>query len=315
MKIRLILLISLITSALHAEQSYYHEATGILLPHEITGLTMGSKNQYDEVGLGESIAYNSNQATATIYVYNYEKESLVDDPKHTLAANELSKAVRDILEAESIGIYENVEYAEKANLGGNVGIFTFLSTPVSYSQTKDFNTREPITPIFNNSYVGVGIAKNHYVKLRYSIRPGGNLDELKEQRDDFVEALVSLVSELDDRAQVRESLSTYLSAPFGPEAKNAIARLAAYAQDSYLVTLTIHPDVTPWFGIDNYPYGNELLGAYIAGQLEAQFTTMNFHSQEEAGMKQVLKVYQKLKEDHPDSTVPKLDAYLSEKTF
>ncbi|TVP79529.1 MAG: hypothetical protein EA353_06020 [Puniceicoccaceae bacterium] len=292
---------------------YLHSKTGIILPPKIAGLKLGRTHTYDDPGLGESVAYQSEYATATLYIYNYGRDAIKDDPGHRQITDELIKATSALKEIEKLGVYEDVQVSESGRKSGKEGIFTFISVPASYVQVKNPKTREPINPIETNSLIGVGIYKNHYIKLRYSIRPEANLEDSIKVRDEFVSALTSLVIEVDLRPTVMEHLETYFEDPFSARGRDALGGIAVYAEKSYLVILTINPKVTPWFSIDDYPYGSELLGAYIAGQVHAQLSSGIYASNEAAGREQVLKVYKKLKSKDSRAFVKELeDDLLSE---
>ncbi len=289
------------------EKAYLHAKTGIILPLEIEGLLLGEKHVYDEPGLGESVPYNGDGIVVTLYIYNMDLDDLKDDPNHTRIKKELSNAIGDVKGAEELGVYARVKIPDAATLLESENNFSFLSIPISYDQVQNMRTREAIEPLSRSSLIGMGIYKNHFIKLRYSFEPGEDQAEKEKQRDAFINSLVSLVREVDVRAEVKTRLATYLKDPLSDEGRDALGGIVVYAEKSELVQLTIHSGVMPWVDVDDYPYSSELLGAYIAGQVQYQLSHNDFTSNENAGRNQVVKVYEILKKTDENAVLDALE--------
>jgi hypothetical protein len=287
--------------------SFFHRKTGIILPSAIETLKLEGKHTYDRPELGESVAYQGKNSTATIYFYDYGISDIKDDPEHHQISSELSRATSDLRKAEEIGIYDNVTINTSGVKSGKEGIFTFISLPASYTVVKNPRTNEPSPPIETISLIGVGIYKGHYIKLRYSITPGSDIEESLKTRDQFISALISLIIEVDLRPIVMEYLETYFNDPLSTEGRNALGAISTYAEESHLVRLSMNLKIAPWLSIDDYAYGSELLGAYIAGQVHSQLSSGIYKSNEAAGREQVLRVYKTLRLKDKKAIVKELE--------
>ncbi|MEM0965144.1 MAG: hypothetical protein AAGJ81_03195 [Verrucomicrobiota bacterium] len=303
--------LSALSLSLDANSSILNNETGIILPKEIAGLKIGEKHVYDEPGLGKSVTYSGDGAYATVYIYNKNRTDLKDDPNHQAIVEELSATLGEIRKVEELGIYENVVFGNSARKSGKDGTFTFLSMPINFDQVLDFDTREPIERRQRVSLVGVGLFDGSYVKLRYSIRKGKNLEEQERIRDEFVNDLVNLVLMVEIRSQVEGWLTEYMADPLSERGREVIGGIVAYAEKSPLIQIYIDPESMPWLEVDNYPYTSELLGAYLAGQVNAQLQTKIFESNEAAGMGQALEVYRLLREKDEAATLDDFEERLS----
>ena len=290
---------------------YTHDKTGIILPHEIAEHKFNSKRVYEEKELGESVSYRHENATATVYIYDYNRNDIKDDSKHSLIVKELSNTTVMLKKLQEMEIYNDVKISKEGRVSGKDGQFIFISIPVTYNTIKSADTGEKIPPQAVNSMISIGIYKNHFIKIRYSFphKEQDDLNKKYEQRDTFIDDIRKLILEVDIRKKVEDLFSIYLKDPFTEEGKDALGGIVAYAQMSPLVSIALNSEIMPWLKIKEYPYAKDLLSAYIAGQVDYQLSSNDFESNHKAGMDQVLQIYKLLRIKDEKAKIP----YLEEK--
>ena len=291
---------------------YTHDQTGIILPHEIAEHKFNGKRVYEEKELGESVSYRHENATGTVYIYDYNRNDIKDDPEHSLIMKELSNATMVLKRLQEMGIYNDVKISKEGRVSGKDGLFVFISIPVTFNAIKSAETGEKIPPQAVNSMISVGIYKNNFIKIRYSF-PDMKQEDIKkkyEQRDAFINAVGQLIREVDVRKEIEKLISTYLIDPTTEEAEKARSVIVTYAKMSELVTITLESEKMPWLKVKDYPYGEDLLGAYIVGQVNYQLSNNHFETNNRAGMDQVLQVYTLLRNKDEKAIIQSLEKQL-----
>jgi len=291
-------------------KAYLHEPTRILLPETIAGHQRGEPHVFSDPRLGEAIRYSDKNTTATVYFYPADPEKEQSSGQHEKASRELSKAIGELRRLEELGAYEHVNFAENGRISGNKNTFSFITVPGSFDMVKNPRTRETISRRKIETLIGVGVYRDHFVKLRYSSDRGTFTDEAKKKREAFAEKLVSIVLETHVRPEVQKWLGTYLEDPLGETGKTALGNIVAYAEESALIQIHLDFKVLPWMQIEDYPYSMELLGAFIAGQVQAQLNQQTFKNMENEGMDQVLKVYRQLRQRDEGAKIAELEKEL-----
>ncbi len=257
---------------------------------------MGNSRVYEPKGLGESVAYHQADSTATIYIYDYNKKDIQDDPEHLLISEELSNTIGQIKKLQEMGVYENVDIGDKGSMYSDDSHFTLISIPVTYDTVKSFETGEKISPRTTHSMISIGIFSNNFIKIRYSLDLDEQDDEKKvhANRDEFISEIRKLILEVDLRKIVENYINIYRKDPCAEEAKGALGAIFTYADKSALIAISINSEVLPWMKLNDYPYGTDLLGAYVVGQVNYQLSTNVFENNDKFAMDQVLEVYKRL---------------------
>lgn len=291
---------------------YTHDQTGIILPHKIADHKFKGKDVYEEEGLGEAVSYGHESATATIYIYDYNRNDIKDDSKHSLIMEELSNTTMALKKLQEMGTYEDVKISKEGRVSGKNGQFVFISIPVTYNAVKSSRTGEKIPPQAVSSMISIGIYKNHFIKIRYSF-PHIKQEDLKkkyEQRDAFINEIIKLVLDVDIRGQMKKVISAYLKDPYNEEIKKALKVVVVFVKKSPLIEITIGTDIISLLNIKDYPYWKDLLESYIIGQTIYQLSNDHYEHNHKAGLDQVLKDYILLKNKNQNAELQPLEELL-----
>lgn len=283
---------------------YIHAKTGIIFPYEIAAHTYKGKDVYDEKELGEAVSFRNETATATVYIYDYNRNDIIDNEEHALIKAELSNSFAVLRKLQEMGIYDNIKIDQKGRISGNSGKFVFISVPVTYNSVKDAKTGKKTPPEAIESMISIGIFRNHFIKIRYSFSRDKQTDINKtyEKRDAFIDDIRKLVLEVDLKEGIKKFISVYTKDPLSDEAEAALKFIVTYGRMSPLVIISLNYEKMPWLKQKDYPYSKELIGAYIVGQIDCQLTNNRFEPDEASAMNQVMQVY-KLLRDKDDKAV------------
>ncbi|WP_234041996.1 hypothetical protein [Persicirhabdus sediminis] len=293
---------------------YCHKETGIILPSEIAGHSIGEVHVFDKKELGESVSFYYQNSTATIYLYDSGRKDLKDDSGHKLIIEELSNVTEQIRAMQEAGRFENVDIGRKASVQGDGSSFALISVPASYNIVKNANSEEKVSSRQTHSLISVGIYNNHFIKIRYSFDHAkqDEVDKANEQRDAFIRNVRGCVLEANLKEDIGKNIQIYRENPYSNEAKAALAEIFTYAEESVLISISINQNDMPWMTL-KYPYGTELLGAYIVGQVDYQISTNKFESNHKAGMQEALRVYQGLVAKDEKARIDSLDELAAKK--
>lgn len=107
------------------------------------------------------------------------------------------------------------------------------------------------------------------------------------------------------RAQVDRALANFFAEPTAPLPNRNLAVIMRYAAQSDDIDIVIDKAVMPWMDEPSRDEGALLMGAYTAGNLEAQ---LNGHrgDQPRAGLMRTFQVYDAIRKEHPDYRSPGL---------
>lgn len=116
---------------------------------------------------------------------------------------------------------------------------------------------------------------------------------------------------LIDRDLVSKALSVYGQTPLTEEGQSAGAILFMYASKSNDIKIALREELVPWIKTadPDDPVSQQLLVAYIAGNVKSQFERSEAIDDPYSSIIMVLKIYDLIKQKDPDLTIPELDQF------
>ncbi len=305
-------LLTAVTASISSAEVYTHEKTGIIFPHKVAEHEIKSTDIFDEKGLGESVSFGYEKATGTVYIYNYNLNDIKDNSEHSPIMQELSNAVMVLKNLEEQKVYADLNISKEGRVFGNNSSFVLISVPVTYNDIKSTDTGEKISSLAVDSMISVGIYRNHFIKIRYSI-PHNEQDDLKksyEQRDAFIEDIRKIILEVEIRENMKKVISAYQKDPYSEKGRSLFNFIANYAKMSRVIDIIIDSDLITLLNIKEYPYWKDLMNSYIAGQTIYQITNNHFENSHEAGMEQLIRDYKHLKNNNEKAVLESIEELL-----
>ena len=107
------------------------------------------------------------------------------------------------------------------------------------------------------------------------------------------------------RAQAEQAISAYFANPLAGFPNPHLATIVQFASESDKVQVTLDPVVVPWTSESKQDYG--LVGAFMAGNVEAQLLAGRAADQPEAGLARAFAVYDQIRQAHPEFRSPGLE--------
>lgn len=108
------------------------------------------------------------------------------------------------------------------------------------------------------------------------------------------------------KAQAQEAIAHFFAHPSGKMPNPDLAAVLQFSQSSDQVDVKIDEAVLPWVREPKRDETAVLLGAYLAGNVEAQLNAGRKGDQARAGLTRAFQVYEVLHKEHPDFTSPGL---------
>jgi hypothetical protein len=307
-----VLLILIIPVSVMSAEVYTHAKTGIIFPNEIADHKFIGKEAFDEKGLGEAVSFGHDHATATVYIYDYNRNDIQDDSENRLIMEEISNTIIALQKLQEMGTNNDVKIGQDGRMFGKNGEFVFISVPVTYNSIENSERAEKTPPQTIDSLISIGIYRNHFIKIRYSF-PRKEQDDLKKiykQRDEFINDIRKLVLDVDFRGQMKMVIEKYLKDPSNEDVKKALKVVVAYAKMSPLIEIRIGEDILSLLNVNEYPYWKDLFDSYIIGQTYYQLSNSHFENNHKAGLEQVLFDYKLLKNKDEKTILQSLEEQL-----
>lgn len=139
-----------------------HLASGIEFPEKLANLERGNVANYEltHPGLGISVGYNEPNVNATIYLYNLAFQKIPPGAKSDLTVQNFKKAIEDIYEGYTRGIYNAVVKLseERTNIRSSHRTLEALSACLLISQ---YGVKR-ISHLYLAGY------DNHFLKIRFT---------------------------------------------------------------------------------------------------------------------------------------------------
>ncbi|MFT5466954.1 MAG: hypothetical protein ACI8UO_002056 [Verrucomicrobiales bacterium] len=296
------------------ERAYKHLETNVILPRNIADAEINTFKDYGSPELGVSLRYWSEIGERTdAYIYHLGIENLVDDEEHTKIHGQIELAFEEIqLIEKEYKIYADVKPSSKViertyKLGPDS--ITVISLPVNF--TVPDNPNSSIEPGPKDSFIAVAIFRGYFFKLRRTVpadpeNPKANQEAVEE----FIDEWAKLIVETPQREDIRQQAQAFLAAPFSKKNLGAPAKILNYVTESELVSVSITPHSMPWLTVDDYPGGESLLAAFLAGNIESQFERLLFEDHAYAGTLAALELYQDLKARQGAPPIEKMEKFL-----
>lgn len=292
-------------------KAFHHKQTDVILPREIAGFKMREISRYgnsDFAGDDISLRFIDDHTKIDIYFYLGDDQQLEDDKNHQAIINEIGETLSVITQLAAKGkTYSEVKTSDSAQIYNYADDLTMIRSVMSYRQVN------PKTGKFDQdkleSSVAITIYANYLIKIRHSFSIPTDKKQLEQQRkkrQEFRLALCQLIADTEIRADIKRAIQTFQDHPDNEDASSTIA---AYAEESNLVHLTIQTEYMPYFAKKDFESGGALLVAYMAGNIEAQLTNMNFKSHDIEGLEQMLRTYQLLKKTNTVGSDPTLESW------
>ena len=135
-------------------------------------------------------------------------------------------------------------------------------------------------------------------------------EERRKKRMEFLGNIRKLISDPSVREEVFDAIGNLEK---NPSDEDAVGTVVGYADASALVQVSISAVHLPFFEVEDFEGSTELLAAFIAGNIQAQFTENAFYSHYEEGVHRMLDAYEILREQGKCAAHEQLDKWLAAK--
>ncbi|MCF6313890.1 MAG: hypothetical protein L3J39_15700 [Verrucomicrobiales bacterium] len=292
-------------------KAFHHPQTDLILPREIAGFQVEEISRYGKSGFeGDdiSIRYLSPNHKVDVYLYQRDDKLLENDENHQAIIGQIRETQQVIQQlATKKKIYSNVKIGDQAQVYTFGDGITMIEAKMSYRQQVANND------IFDNndleSSVAVAIYAHYFIKIRHTFvtpKDEKSLALRQQKQQQFRESLCQLIADTEIRPDIIKALKTFQSQPQDPD---SIGAIAAYAEESELVHISIQAEYMPYLEQENFKGSEILLVAHMAGNINAQLKNMTFTSHDLEGLQQMLKTYQLLKKSNAVTTNATLDRW------
>lgn len=300
------------------DKAFRHQATGIILPKTIIGFAIeertsfeGGNYQSDDIGL----RYRGDDERIDIYLT--KKKDLVFDPEdpyqnHSFALGDVIAAIK---EAEKRGYYCDVDSGKQANIdhfgddGDDALVMADIAIKLRQSVTDD--KESDWDKQLSESSIAITFLRGYQLKVRYTFtlpEDNKNAEELRKKRDEFHEQIQALIVGATLLEAAEKAVANLRAKPTDKEAMRTIIN---FVEESTLIKITVSSSVLPFlFGDETIDRSTELLGAFIAGNLEAQLNKVEFVDQPLAGVLFMLSNYESLKKAGRCQINPILESWI-----
>ncbi|MFK5923364.1 MAG: hypothetical protein QM496_14395 [Verrucomicrobiota bacterium] len=278
-------------------KAFHHKQTDVILPREIADFKIREISRYgnsDFAGDDISLRFIDDHTKIDVYFYLGGDKQLEDDKNHQAIINEIGETLSVITQLAAKGkTYSEVKTSDSAQIYNYADDLTMIRSVMSYRQVN------PKTGKFDQdkleSSVAITIYANYLIKIRHSFSIPADKKQLEQQRkkrQEFRLALCQLIADTEIRPEIKNALKSFQEKP---QEDDSISAIIAYAEASELVKISLNAAYLPFLVNENFKAGHSLVAAYMAGNIEAQLTNLDFESHDLEGLEQMFRTYQLLK--------------------
>lgn len=311
-------------------EAYVHEQTNIILPTEIAGFVVDSICDFAEAdydGTNVSLRFFDEVTKADVYLYevNIPEEDFLErseatelKDRYAIEISEMS-STREFVrkKAEEGEIYHDVEIPKQADIdqfGPDDALKGMVSAIMRYRESKSEPDEAGFGQALRESCIAVSLVEeNWFLKVRHTfvLAPEEEInEERRKKRVEFLGHIRKLISDPSVREEVFDAIGKLEK---NPSDEDAVGTVVGYADASALVQVSISAVHLPFFAVEDFEGSTELLAAFIAGNIQAQFTENAFYSHHEEGVHRMLDAYAILREQGKCAAHEQMDQWLAAK--
>ncbi|HYF33786.1 MAG TPA: hypothetical protein VD994_00740 [Prosthecobacter sp.] len=301
-------------------EPWLHGKTGLRFPHELAGMTCENGFDYGDVPSGESLRYVNRDLRIRADVYVFPCPHPLDTPAAVKEATriEAQNVLAGLEEMAKRGLYSHIRqntatykevdlYPESA---GKSGWLEFTVNAVIHEKSPAGDSEQDIL-----SYGGIGVFRDHFVKVRCTV-PAENNKEVEKQISDFVGAVrFCTFMEPGLRAEMRRHIRAYRVDPFSDAARDAVGAMVFYAEETPTLFFSVSGKVATLGGslkpsvadADKEFMGAFFIGAVDAGVREPPPKTVDL---EQGGAEEMVRLYERLKKNSPKLQSNEMDVFV-----
>jgi hypothetical protein len=289
-------------------KDFKEPATGLVFPAKLGGMSREKETIYKNNFLGVSIPYRGqNKIKADIYIYNMGQDYIRFGNSSKPLMQNFEMATKDVFLMAKKGNYQNpvlidksvfdIETAEKGKE------IPFLRAKLEFTQ----DNLPRISYIFMSGY------DNQFLKIRFTYLKNF-AEEGEKTMATFLRDFGKLLTyqDKDKTEKVLEAIKEFDEDPFSKTTGRNMRTIIAFAENSPEVLVVFSPKVMPWFknGIDKQ-LQLIFLASYTAGNIQAQIKSSKYENNSYAGLLQVFKTYEKLKDKNPELKIPEIEELIT----
>lgn len=293
---------------------WFHEASGLRFPNELSGLECMEGFAFAEEHLGSMLRYAERELRikADVYVYPCPLPHGTPEEMKEAAVEEARQVLGGIQQAAKAGVYTDVSepeisYQELDLFFDDKKKTCLLTIPMQMTIHQDNGAGKVENRV--HSFTAIFVYAKHYVKIRCSFTADKDKDDEKRVKavEEFVDSVRFCVQEPSLRAQMKQHLRTYLADPLSAKARDVVGALSVYAEKTPLFGFAVPGEMVPLAeGLQKetpeMPEARlDVMRAYMAGVVgealkEPLPKKLNLM---QAGSVQMVKVYELMKKQKP----------------